>query len=112
ALGRDPDPAAHFYWSNLLIHCFNDSACVDATKQVLDDYLSTLPSPTFTISGRITDNNGAPLSGAIVVLSGSQSVTTTTDDSGNYFFTNLPTSGDYVITTSKNEYTFNSATAT
>ena len=112
ALGRDPDPAAHFYWSNLLIHCFNDSACIEATKQGLDDYLSTLPSPTFTISGRITDNNGAPLSGATVVLSGSQSVTTTTDDSGNYFFANLPTSGDYVITAFKNEYTFNSATAT
>ncbi|HKG61430.1 MAG TPA: carboxypeptidase regulatory-like domain-containing protein [Pyrinomonadaceae bacterium] len=112
ALGRDSDAAAHFYWSNLLIHCFNDSACSDAAKQALDDYLSTLPSPTFTISGGITDNNGAALAGATVTLSGSQSVTTTTDDSGNYFFTNLPTSGDYVITAAKNEYTFNSATAT
>lgn len=112
ALGRDPDPAAHFYWSNLLIHCFNDSACIDGAKQALNDYLSTHPSPTFTISGRITDNNGAALPGATVTLSGSQSVTTTTDDSGNYFFANLPTSGDYVITVWKNEHTFNSATAT
>jgi hypothetical protein len=112
ALGRGPDPAAHFYWSNLLIHCFNDSACIDGTKQALDDYLSTLPSPTFNISGGITDNNGGALAGATVTLSGSQSVTTTTDDSGNYLFTNLPTSGDYVITASKDEYTFNSDTAT
>ncbi|HYV09303.1 MAG TPA: carboxypeptidase-like regulatory domain-containing protein, partial [Pyrinomonadaceae bacterium] len=112
ALGRDPDPAAHFYWSNLLIHCFNDSACVDGAKQALDDYLSTLPSATFNISGHVSDNNGAALAGATVVLSGSQSVTTTTDDGGDYFFANLPTSGDYVITASKSEYTFNSTTAT
>ncbi|HEX7772842.1 MAG TPA: carboxypeptidase-like regulatory domain-containing protein, partial [Pyrinomonadaceae bacterium] len=112
ALERDPDPPAHFYWSNLLIHCFDDSACRDGTKQALDDYLSKLPSPTFTISGGVTDNDGAALAGATVTLSGSQSVTTTTDASGKYFFANLPTSGDYVITASKNEYTFSSATAT
>ncbi len=109
ALGRDPDPAAHFYWSNLLIHCFNDSACTDGAKQALEDYLSTSPSPTFTISGRITDDKGAPLAGVTVTLSGSQSVTTTTDANGNYVFMNLPTSGEYSITAAKTDYTFRAA---
>lgn len=109
ALGRDPDPAAHFYWSNLLIHCFNDSACTDGAKQALDDYLSTSPSPTFTISGRITDDKGAPLAGVTVTLTGSQSVTTTTDANGNYVFMNLPTSGEYSITAAKTDYTFGAA---
>ena len=109
ALGREPDPAAHFYWSNLLIHCYNDSACTDGAKQALEDYLSASPSPTFTISGRITDDKGAPLAGVTVTLSGSQSVITTTDANGKYVFMNLPTSGEYSITAAKNEYVFKSA---
>ena len=109
ALGRDPDPAAHFYWSNLLIQCFNDSACTVGAKQALDGYLSTSPSPTFTISGRITDDKGAPLPNVTVTLSGSQSVTTTTDANGNYVFMNLPTSGEYSITATKTDYTFRAA---
>jgi len=112
ALDRAPDPAAHFYWSNLLIHCFNDAACTDGAKQAFADYLSTSPSPTFTMSGHVTDNKSAPLAGVTITLSGSQSVTTTTDENGDYFFTNLPTSGEYQLTAAKNDYTFNSATAT
>ncbi|HEU4837752.1 MAG TPA: glycosyl hydrolase family 28-related protein [Pyrinomonadaceae bacterium] len=109
ALGREPDPAAHFYWSNLLINCSNDVACTEGAKKALDDYLSTSPAPTFTFSGRITDDDGVALAGTTVTLSGSQSVTTTTDANGNYFFSNLPTSGEYVITAAKNGYTFNPA---
>ncbi|HSE16291.1 MAG TPA: carboxypeptidase regulatory-like domain-containing protein [Pyrinomonadaceae bacterium] len=112
ALSREPDPAAHFYWSNLLIHCLNDSACSDDVKQALDDYLNTSPSPTFAISGHITDDKNAPLANATITLSGSQSVITTTDANGDYVFRNLPTSGDYVLTASKAEYTFNSDTVT
>jgi hypothetical protein len=112
ALDRQPDPAAHFYWSNLLIHCLDDAACADGAKQALDDYLSAFPSPTFSISGRVTDDKNAPLSGATLTLSGSQqSVTITTDADGNYVFANLPTSGEYLITASKDEYTFSSDTA-
>ncbi|HKG80078.1 MAG TPA: carboxypeptidase-like regulatory domain-containing protein, partial [Pyrinomonadaceae bacterium] len=111
-LGREPDPAAHFYWSDLLLNCFDDAVCEEGAKQALDDYLSTFPSPTFAISGRITDDKNVPLASATVMLSGSQSVTTTTDVDGNYVFTNLPTSGAYLLTASKNDYTFESATAT
>ena len=106
ALGREPDAAAHFYWSNMLLQCFDDTVCKDGVKQALDNYLSTFPAPTFAISGRIIDDKGAPLAGVTVTLSGSQSVTTTTDDNGNYVFMNLPTSGQYSITASKNDSAF------
>jgi hypothetical protein len=113
ALDREPDPAAHFYWSNLLIHCLDNAVCTDGARQALDHYLSALPSPTFSISGRVIDDQNTALAGAMLTLSGSQqSVTTTTDADGNYLFANLPTSGEYSITASKDEYTFNSDTAT
>jgi hypothetical protein len=58
-----------------------------------------------TISGQIVaDSTG--LSGVTVTLSGSQPVTTTTDASGNYSFTNLPVTGEYVVTATKLNYTF------
>jgi hypothetical protein len=113
SLEREPDAAAHFYWSNRLLQCSNETVCIDATKQALNDYLSTSPAPTFAISGRITDDKGALLSGVTVTLGGSssQSVTTTTDANGNYVFMNLPTSGEYSVTASKNfAYKFTTAT--
>lgn len=58
-----------------------------------------------TISGQVTEN-GAPLSGVTITLSGTQSGTATTDASGNYAF-NVPSGGDYVITPSRTHYTFN-----
>jgi len=110
-LGRDPDPAAHVYWSDLLLHCFEDSVCQDSAKQALNDYLSSSPSKTFSISGRITTvDDNAPLGGVKVTLSGSQSVATNTDSNGNYIFTNLPTSGRYVVTPTLGDYGFESAT--
>lgn len=109
-LGRDPDPAAHSYWSDLLIHCFEDSVCQDNTKQALNDYLSSSPAKTFSISGRITNIESAPLAGVRVTLTGSQSVATNTDSNGNYLFTNLPTSGRYVVSAESDDYDFDSAT--
>lgn len=114
ALGREPDAAAHFYWSNRLLQCSNDTACKDGTKNALNDYLSASPAPTFGISGRVTDDKGAPLAGVTVTLSSSnsQSVTTTTDANGNYFFMNLPTSGEYSVTAVKSDSTFIFTTST
>jgi Pectate lyase superfamily protein/Carboxypeptidase regulatory-like domain len=106
-LGREPDPAAHFYWSDLLIHCLEDSVCQDSAKQSLNDYLSRSPSKIFSISGRITDADN-PRAGVTVTLSGSQSATTTTDSNGNYIFTNLPTSGRYSITPTSDDNNFDS----
>jgi Carboxypeptidase regulatory-like domain len=77
-------------------------------KKALDDYLSSSSAPTFAISGRVTDDKGALLAGVTVTLSSSssQSVTTTTDANGNYVFMNLPTSGEYSVTASKNDSVF------
>ena len=111
-LGREPDPAAHYYWSDLLIHCFDNSACVNSNKAALNDYLSKQPSAKFAITGRIVDQKSAPATGVKVTLSGSQAVSTTTDADGNYDFTNLPTSGRYVITPSKTGFVFNAPSAT
>jgi hypothetical protein len=111
-LGREPDPAAHFYWSDLLIHCFTDSACVGNVQAALNDYLSQQPAAKFAISGRITNKDSSPVPGVQVTVSGSQSVTTTTDANGNYDFTNLPTSGRYVITPAKNSLVFESPSET
>jgi hypothetical protein len=114
ALGREPDAAAHFYWSNRLLQCSNDTACNDGVKKALNDYLSSSPAPTFAISGRIVDDKGAALAGATVTLSSSssQSVTTTTDVDGNYIFMNLPTSGEYSVTAAKSDSPFKFTTAT
>lgn len=111
-LGREPDPAAHFYWSDLLIHCFDNSACVDSTKAALNDYLSQQPLPKFAITGHITNDHNIPLDGVTVTLSGSQSVKTITDAAGNYAFSNLPTSGRYVITPSKDGVVFDAPSET
>ncbi len=110
-LGRDPDPAGHYYWSDLLIHC-EDPACMDSNKAALDDYLSKQPAAKFAISGRITDEQHVALAGVNVTLSGSQSVTTTTDSDGNYAFSNLPTSGRYEITPSIDGYVFDATSET
>ena len=108
ALGREPDAAAHFYWSNRLLLCSDDAVCKDDAKKALNEYLSSAPAPTFAISGQVKDDKGAPLAGVTVTLGGStsQSVTTTTDAGGNYVFMNLPTSGEYSVTASKNDSTF------
>jgi hypothetical protein len=108
-LGREPDPAAHFYWSDLLIHCVDDSVCQDNAREAFNDYLAGSPSRTFTISGRITGQDNAPLAGVKVALSGAQSVTATTDSNGSYIFTNLPTSGEYVVTPRLDDYNFDPA---
>jgi len=114
ALGREPDAAAHFYWSNRLLQCSNDTACKDDVKQSLNGYLSTSPALTFNLSGHMTDDKGASVAGATVTLtsSQSQSVTTTTDANGDYVFMNLPTSGDYSVTATRSDFPFKFTTPT
>lgn len=109
-LNREPDPAAHFYWSDLLIHCLEDSVCQGNARQALNNYLSSSPSQTFTISGRISNLENASIAGVPVKLNGSQSVTTSTDSNGNYIFRNLPTSGQYVVTPTSDDHNFDAAT--
>ena len=75
SLGRDPDAAAHFYWSNKLLNCGEDAQCVIGGKQALGTYLSAGPSPNFSIQGHITNEQGFALGNVTVTLTGSQSVT-------------------------------------
>ena len=68
-----------------------------------------LLSPTAadgTVSGTITDNQGQPIAGTVVNLSGTQNRKTITDAAGNYRFDNVETSGFYTVTPSRVNYTF------
>jgi uncharacterized protein len=59
-----------------------------------------------TVTGRITDSNGAPVNGAVVQLSGTQNRKAITDGNGNYRFSGVETSGFYTVTPSRANYTF------
>jgi hypothetical protein len=58
---------------------------------------ASLPSPTFTISGRVTNANGSA-GGATLKISGTRSGSIGTDANGNYSIVNLPQGGTYTIT--------------
>ena len=111
-LGRQPEPAAHFYWSDLLIRCGTDNACLNEQRDALSDYLESDPQQNFSISGNVEDEVGNPLSGATITLSGSQSAAGLTDALGNFRITNLPTTGTYTVTVSKRHYVFTKASQT
>jgi Pectate lyase superfamily protein/Carboxypeptidase regulatory-like domain len=104
-LGREPEPADHFYWSDLLIKC-GDQACRDTLKDELEEYLNAEPQKDFVFAGTVTDENNDPLSGATVTLSGSRFANATTNQQGNFQFLALPTSGVYTLTARKKHYTF------
>jgi len=67
---------------------------------------------THAITGHVTHSGNAPLSGALVTLSGYKAGTTTTDANGNYSFPALPRGGDYTLTVSKTHYTFSAPSRT
>ncbi len=111
-LGRQPDPAAHFYWSDLLIRCEGNSDCLNQQRAALTAYLESGPQPDFSISGNVLDENGDPLRGATITLTGSQSAVAVTNEVGNFRFSNLPTTGTYTVTPSKVHYVFTNASKT
>ena len=59
-----------------------------------------------SISGRITDANGVPVSGAAIILSGTESREAITDASGAYGFASVETNGFYTVTPSRANYSF------
>jgi hypothetical protein len=107
-LGREPDPAGHYYWSDLLLQCGSNTQCVNNVRADFNSYLSSTPSPAFSIQGQVKDEKGNALPGVAIALAGSQAVTTQTDASGRYSFSGLPTSGNYTLIVSKRHYTFGS----
>lgn len=110
-LGREPDPAAHFYWSDLLIRCAGNEACLTAQKAEMDEYLQNGPAREFAFGGSVIDENGNPLRNVKLNLSGSQFATGATDDQGRFKFIGLPTSGIYTVTVSSQHHTFTTATS-
>ncbi len=62
-----------------------------------------------TLSGRVVNTNNGAMSGVLVTLSGAQSATTTTDQSGNFSFPNLPAGASYTVTPSLRNHTFTPA---
>jgi hypothetical protein len=61
---------------------------------------------TSIISGQVTTPDGAPLSGTVISLSGTQSARAITDSSGNYRFDNVESNGFYTVKPSRANYTF------
>ena len=108
-LGRQPDPAAHFYWSDLLVQCGENNNCLSQQRAELSDYLADEPQPNFSISGTAQDEHSNPLSGVVITLSGSQSVSTVTDAQGTFQFSGLPTSGSYTVAATREHYNFGSS---
>ena len=111
-LDRPPDPAAHFYWSDLLIRCGGDTDCLNQQRSQLSEYLSRNPQPDFSIAGTVADEFGQPLPDAVITLSGSQSTSVISNAQGTFQFSNLPTSGIYTVTVNKAHYNFPNATYT
>lgn len=74
------------------------------SDQVLNFSALTSDAEFRTIGGQVTEN-GAPLAGVTVTLSGSQSGLRTTDSNGNYSF-ELISGGNYTVTPSAVGFTF------
>lgn len=69
-------------------------------------------SPSFTISGRVSEppsGTGTGISGVTLslVLDGGMPITTQTDAGGNFSFTGVAAGSDYEVTPSKTNYVFN-----
>lgn len=64
------------------------------------------PTAVASVTGRVMDGFGNPISGATVNLSGSQAETTGSDANGNYSFASLALGGNFTLTPSKSgQYT-------
>jgi hypothetical protein len=61
---------------------------------------------TSTVSGRILDDAGNPVEGAVIRLNGTQNRKTITDAFGNYSFVEVETNGFYTVTPSRVNYNF------
>jgi Calx-beta domain/Carboxypeptidase regulatory-like domain/Beta-propeller repeat len=74
-----------------------------------DGWVTVIADPT--IIGRVSDENGNPLSGAVVNLTGVPTATTTTDANGGYTFGLLTVGNSYTVSVSAVNYLFNSQAA-
>lgn len=58
------------------------------------------------VSGRLTTGGGAPVEGAVVSLTGSQTRKTVTDTNGNYYFDDVETNGFYTVVPTRANFAF------
>ncbi len=61
------------------------------------------------ISGQVTTNNGAPLGGVVIALSGLRTARTITNASGFYSFSDIETGGFYSVVPLRANYSFSPA---
>jgi hypothetical protein len=111
-LKKQPDPAAHFYWSDVLIKCGDNNECLNQQRSALNEYLNKNPEPDFSITGTVVDESGDALSGVSIRLSGSQPAVVLTDSQGKFRFARLPTSGNYTVAADKRHYSFTTSSKT
>ena len=71
---------------------------------------STSSEDTYSISGKVSDSVGLPISGVTITLSGESSKSTTTDSNGLYTLSGL-TDGNYTVTPSKSGGIFTPSSA-
>ncbi|OGS22406.1 MAG: hypothetical protein A2252_02350 [Elusimicrobia bacterium RIFOXYA2_FULL_39_19] len=90
-----------------LIYALLNSSQTNQNYFGTDISVSTVPAPTYSISGYIKDSGNKVLSAAAVTLASSAglSVNVNTDANGYYEFTNL-SSGTYAVTPSKTGWSF------
>jgi hypothetical protein len=89
-----------------------DLVIANGSANTVSVLLNGTLSPTAangSVSGTITDSNGAPLAGVTVNLSGAESREAITDNSGNYSLDNLETNGFYTVTPARANYSFSPA---
>jgi uncharacterized delta-60 repeat protein len=88
----------------IVVAGFNPTGNASGVEFALARYLGTPPT-TLGISGTITycsNPSAPPLPGATLNLTGSMTVSTLSDTSGNYQFASLLPGGSYVVTPTKN----------
>lgn len=78
----------------------------------MNAFLANINLPAYSISGQVTTQAGAPLSGVEVTLSGAGAGSTSTDSNGNFFFNNLPEGNTYTVTPTLNSYAFSPSSQT
>jgi len=76
---------------------------------ITDAFVSQIADPT--VIGRVLDENGNPIAGAAVNLTGVPSATTTTDSNGCFTFGMLVVGNNYTVSVNAGNYTFSAQAA-
>lgn len=82
----------------------NRAVTINGANVLNQNFIAFL-TPTFSISGTVTDSLAGGIQGVTMSLGGAAAATTTTDVNGNYTFTGLA-DGNYTVTPSLTSYTF------